>query len=299
MKVIKQRDTPASFAYVSSAPESYGYWSPTSNYTAGTQVLYATPATPYVVNIYSAIATTTGDTPNSSPLKWALVGPSNQWAMFDSQVSTRTTANDSLVVSVVTGAIDSVAFSGLLGSSISITVTDGVGGPTTYTATSSLDDSVVIDAYTYCFEPIVQKSEVYFTNIPQYSGSIVYITVTGGTSGIGNMVYGNIYDLGLLRYGATVSILDYSRKETDDFGTTTFVKRAFSRRITGSMEVPKSSITKLFSILSGMRATPAMWIGVDDSELGALSVYGYYKDFTVSVDYPYHSLCSLELEGLT
>ena len=47
-----------------------------------------------------------------------------------------------------------------------------------------------------------------------------------------------------------------------------------------------------------LRATPALWIGSTDADFSqSLVVYGFYKDFYISIDYPTMALSSLEIEG--
>ena len=49
--------------------------------------------------------------------------------------------------------------------------------------------------------------------------------------------------------------------------------------------------------LAGIRATPAIWQG--DGDYAALWIYGFYKDFSLTIAYPTISNLSLEIEGLT
>ena len=49
--------------------------------------------------------------------------------------------------------------------------------------------------------------------------------------------------------------------------------------------------------LAQLRATPVLWIGSEGFE--SLSVYGFYKEFSIDLAYPTVSYCSLTIEGLT
>jgi hypothetical protein len=52
-------------------------------------------------------------------------------------------------------------------------------------------------------------------------------------------------------------------------------------------------------MLTELRATPCMWVGDDSSDLEPLLVFGYYKDFSLTVSFPKRSIYSLEIEGMT
>ena len=182
-----------------------------------------------------------------------------------------------------------------------VEVRDGAGGEVIYDREYPLDTTEIFDWYQYFFEPSVQLGSVVMTDIPPYSTSYVTITLSGAagsTVECGGCIFGTFYALGTAEYGATAGIIDYSRKETDDYGTTTFVRRAFSRRMVVNLMLPTAQVAKLQRILSDLRATPAMWIGSDDVTYTPLQVYGFYRDFQIDIAYPTQSYCSLEIEGL-
>lgn len=251
--------------------------------------------------IYQSLeASNTGNTPSTSPTKWQDFGPTIRNAMFDSQVNTMTTGTSPLVVSVQPlQFFDSVAFVGLSGTSINITVRDGPSGAIIFNETKSLDGTVIVDWYQYFFSDFDTLDIAVFQNIPVYLNSFITVTITGAnTVGIGAMLYGTTYDIGLTQYGASFSINDYSVKETDDFGNTKFVRRAFSKRVEVELWMENTSIRFNNKLLADLRATPCLWIGVDDTTYEPITVYGFYKDFSTTIDYPQVSMCNIQIEGL-
>lgn len=130
---------------------------------------------------------------------------------------------------------------------------------------------------------------------------VVYYTGTTGIS-IGEVVVGQSWDIGQTQYGGlSTSIVDYSKKTTDDFGNVTIVKRAFSKKVNARLLLDKSKYNMLNDLFSyKLRSVPTTWIATEDSSYtsGAL-IYGYYKDFSVDVTYPTMCACSLEIEGMT
>jgi hypothetical protein len=222
--------------------------------------------------------------------------------MFDGQVSTTTTSSSPLVVTIETGIVNSVALIGLVGSSVTIEVSDGGASPPVYSRTVGLDGTILLDWYMYFFEPFVQLGEVVLTDLPPYLNAEVTMTLTsGGSVAIGELIFGTVYTLGAYgtEQGATVGIIDYSRKDTDpDTGVTTFTRRAFSKRMSGSFLVDNTQINGVQRILADIRAVPSVFIGSEESIYAPLVVYGFYRDFSIDIAYPTRSQCRLEVEGL-
>jgi hypothetical protein len=296
MKVIAPTIFDAATHLVSStATETYAAWAVGTTYATGAFVDYGTQIFQSLVN------SNTGNQPNTSPTFWLLIGPDNRHSMFDDQISTATVAATSLTVVLDTGLANSLALFGLAGTQVTVNVTDGPAGANVYSRTVSLDGTFIFDWYQYFFEPNVQVEEMVLTDLPPYSTARVTVTVSGPTTvQVGQLVFGNQYDLGDAEYGATVGIIDYSRKDTDDFGTTTFVERAFSKRMTARLMLDTAQVSRVQQVLARVRARPSVWVGVpDDAAYNALTVYGFFRDFSIDVAYPTKSYCSLEIEGLT
>lgn len=294
MKVIKPTTfVEATHLVSTNAVETYAAYSAGTTYAKGARVDYGT-------HIYESLVNSNiGNTPTTSPTYWVLVGPDNVHAMFDDQISTATVSTTPLIVVMTPGLMNSIALLGLIGSQAVVTITDGAGGPTIYSRTVNLDGSYVYDWYMYFFEPFTQIGEVVLTDIPPYSNSRMTFTLSGtGSVAIGQLSFGTFYELGDAEYGATAGIIDYSRKDTDEFGATTFVQRAFSKRMTARLMLDAMQMNKVQRVLSDIRATPAVWIGAEGEAYSPLVIYGFYRDFTIDVAYPTKSYCSLEIEGL-
>lgn len=296
MKLIRPTAMTTAMLVSSTAVESYATYAAGTSYALGAIVVYGN-------SIYeSLVAANLGNTPDASPTKWVRLGPSNRWAMFDDQVSTPTTASLSLTVTVATGIIDSLAIVGVDAEKATLTVRDGAGGPIVYQQTQSVTGAAVYDWYEYFFsDPSVRRTQAVFTGIPPFASSRATLEVTSaGSVTVGGVVFGRINTIGDVAYGAQAGITDYSRKDTDEFGITSFVKRAYSKKLTCSVRVMSMEVNRVQRLLSDLRATPVVWIGTDAPEFSEpLVLYGFYRDFYCSIDYPTASLYQLEIEGLT
>jgi hypothetical protein len=233
-----------------------------------------------------------------SEQKWQEVGPSNKYAMFDSQTSTQTESGSPLTVVLDTGMINSLALVGLKGTKV--TVVAASNGTEMFRQIVELDAAVITDWYQYYFEESAQVTEVVMEGVPPYSVTRVTVTLEGsGNVLLGGILFGTLYTIGDTEYGATAGITDYSVKETDEFGTTTFVKRDFAKRMSARMMLDNVQLRKVQNVLSELRATPCVWVGTDDDTYSPLVVYGFYREFSLEISYPTKSYCSLDIEGLT
>lgn len=295
MKVIKTIPFQTGMLLSSNTTETVANWDSATTYSINQEVNYSN-------SIYvSLVGSNLNNQPATPSTFWIRKSANNKYSMFDEFVNTQSTRTSPLIVSVDPGGIfNSVAFFNLDGvSSINIVVTDGVAGPEVYNQTYTLDDTVITDWYMYFFEPYDLRTDLVITNLPPYANGVMQVTFTGSaTVSVGNMVFGTVYSLGDTRIGAASGIRDYSVKEVNTFGITTLVQRTFSKRMSCSIFVSNSNLRAVQKTLSDIRATPSVWIGVDDSTYDVLSIFGYYKDFNIEITYPSYSLCSLEVEGL-
>lgn len=233
--------------------------------------------------------------------KWLELSSTNRWNMFDQQNSTQTSVTSPLTVVIKPGVCDSLALMELVGASATVSVKDQSGGTVVYTDTKNLDGSLIIDWYTYFFEPFGQlESWVLSKVIPPYPAPEITMTLTGtSTVKCGVMVAGTAYDIGSAQYGASFGITDYSIKSTNSFGTTSITRRRYAKKMDVRLMLDNAYINQVATLLAGLRSTPAVWVGTSSATYAPLVVYGFYKDWNVEITYPNNSLVSLSIEGLT
>lgn len=294
MKVIKPVTIGAAQLVSSNiAEDEYAAWSAATDYAVSARIIsngaiYESMITPNV-----------NKPPATEPLYWAKIGPSNRWAMFDSEISTQTEAAGEIEVVIKPGYVTGLALFGLSGSNLAITVQDGLGGEVVYSADKSLDGSVIEDWFQYFFEAIDQLEEVVFSDLPPHYNAHITVSITGLSAKCGILAVGSVHEIGRTQRGVNVGIIDYSRKETSAAGATTFAKRKFSKRMSAPLVIENSSLNKMQRILASLRATPCAWIGTDVDGYQPLTLFGFYRDFSIAIEYSNYSLCGLEIEGLT
>lgn len=295
MKVIKPTQISPASIVSNSLQETEAAWNSSTNYVAGNRVVDG------YEGIYQALEDNINKQPSLNATEWEYVYPANRWALFDNEIFTPSVGQQQIDVTFATGNMQGLALLNLNAGSVTVTVTSGLNGPVIYTSTQNLV-GVVYDWYQYFFfDPETQKISALFADMPTiYTNTYTRVVISGTTNvSVGSIVAGRLVTLGSAEQGFTTGIQDYSVKETDEFGQTIFVRRNFSKRMSGRVLVNNADLNRVQRVLYDLRAVPAVWIASQNPNLEeALVVFGYYKDFSTDISYPNYSYCSLDIEGL-
>lgn len=281
-------------------PEWDGTSSPATVYNTGDRVILTSTH-----RIYESLQdNNTNKDPTTETLWWVEVGPTNRWAVFDTSVSTQTAQSTNITYTLEPGiAVNSLAILNLTDADeINITLTSPSAGSPGIVYTQTIDLGLVSlfsDWYNWFFGIKQRPSQYINTNFPAYVDGIIEIEILGGADlAVGVIAIGQQQRFGRgIRLGARVGIQDYSRKETSEFGETILVQRAFAKKANFDLFIDKPEVDTLQNYLTTLRATPALWIG--STEYESTTVFGFYKNFDILLNYPEHADCELEIEGLT
>lgn len=297
MKVIKPIDITTAML-TSNVPETdYAEWVSGTTYSSGQRVIRAT-----VHKIYEALKSTTGKTPEDNPEDWLDLGATNRWKMFDQKAGSVTARTANITVEIEAGqVVQSVALLGLAASSVTVTVTDDTDGEV-YSNTQDLPPIIeASDWFHYFFDQQRNKTVAYFDGLPSYRSASVdgyFDCGAAETVECGTCIVGDWYAFAdAVRYGASMGIRDYSKKEADEFGNYYIVERKFSKTASWQFMITKEKVDLFMDVMSSLRAKPTIYIG--GTNYDSVSVYGIPIDFDVLIEYPKFSMCSIELEGLS
>lgn len=252
----------------------------------------------------SAVASNVGHDPTSTATadigKWVDNGPTNRWAMFDQGVGSLTTDTGSITVVLTPGSIDSLVILDTDAETATVTMT--VSGTNVYSQTQSTNvgGAAITDWFLYFFEAIGKKTVLSFLDLPVYPSAIVTVQLNAanptGPVSVGSLIVGRQLEIGSTEAGASVGIIDYSLKNTDAFGVTTVVERAWSKRAEARCILDTTQVDAMQRELAKVRAIPVVWILEDGFD--SLTIYGFFKEFTLDLTYANLSYCSLTIEGL-
>lgn len=306
--IVKPIDITDSMLITSGSPPAtnvpendYSAWSSGTTYAAGARVILTSTHKIYE----SLLSSNTGNDPTviSSPQYWIEVGPTNRWAAFDTSVSTSTRQANNITYTLQPGiAVTSLAVLNIQNATqITVTVVSPASGSPGIVYQQIVDLGALPstpDWWAWFYGMRRPQTQVIFTDIPGYTDCIITIEILGGSSlSAGVILIGQRQSFGLgIKYGASIGIQDYSRKETNEFGDTVLVQRAFAKRANFELFITAGEVDALQNILSDIRATPCLWVGSNSYE--ATTIFGFYKNFDILISYPDYSDCQLEIEGL-
>jgi hypothetical protein len=281
--------------------DDYPQWDDATTYDLGDRVILISTH-----KIYESLQNTNlnkDPTLLTSAVWWIEVGPTNRWAAFDNSSSTQTKQANNITYELVPDqAINCVALLNITNAfELVITMySPSTGSPgQVYQKIIDLNSYPIIPGWWEFFYGVRYSPTLSISlDLPSYYDCEVTIELTGGSDlAVGVILIGQQENFGIgIKYGARVGIQDYSRKETNDFGDTVLIQRAFAKRANFELMITKPEVDILQNILSTIRATPVLWVGSNDYE--STTLFGFYKNFDILINYPEHSDCELEIEGL-
>lgn len=278
-------------------------WVASTTYATGNQVIVSHTAdgaqevTPH--EIYQSLADgNTGLYPPDNPMKWMDMGSTNRWKMFDGFVNTQTlSAADKLIsVQIDASRADMLAIFNITAAQVVSKVIYAGQIMTQQTISLTLNQSASWSDYFY--QTLQYQSRAIIIPFATYGmGTIVQLDISG--TGCGAVVMGRGAYLGDALYTPKITILDYSKKDTDTFGRTYLKQGDFASRIEADLQIATPQITTVFESLAKVRGSAAVWnFNNEDTDMDALIVYGFFRDFDIIMQNSAYSQCSLTVEGL-
>jgi hypothetical protein len=288
-------------------------WDSTVEYITGQRVAVTDPG---VHNVYEAVWHTPSnlnyyppDNLVGTPPWWMLIGATNRWKLFDMIVAPErcevannnpgcaweaaslweagttwaTFSYTTMQVTVLPGEIDSVAIMNSDVTSVTVVMED-------------LGEAV---HYETNVPTTTAFNNLLFQDLPSYPNATVQVILRNSTAAtiyIGEIVFGMEHYLGRTKYGVGVGLTDYSIKQADEWGNFSILERSFSKRIDCNFTMETSAHSGVMRLLEKYRSIPLVWIVSD--LYSTTIIYGFYRDFEISIPYLNMAECALNIEGL-
>lgn len=272
-------------------------WNPLTTYAEGQIAYLAANHTRYE----RIIAGTTAASPDVDDAgNWAAVGPTNRWAMFDLLRNTGTTGPSPLIVEITPGVrVDSLALVGLVADAVTVSVETGAG--VVYSETFNLSTRTTVSWSDYFFGAFSYRAALALFDLPPFVDAVITVEVTRATGDVtvGGLIVGTSVKLGNTQYSPKNDALNFSKVERNDFGDSILIPRRTVPKTLQQLWCEKTRVNKVIATRDLLNAVPALWSGLDDDEDGyfeSLLILGYYRQFSISLDYPDVAQISLELE---
>ena len=297
MRVIKSVVTTDAILTSSNIPEDeYPAWVSGTSYTALDKVIYEH-------KIYERIVTGAGTTtPDLDQANWLDSGYTNRYRMFDNIISSVSSRTGGIEFTLTPNqVINGIALLNVNASTVRVVMNDPIEG-VVYDRTKELrSSSNVIDYYSYFFAPLINLGDldtVIFLDLPNKPTATITVYVSSGVGlvEVGEVVYGVQSIIGRTNYGTAIGIKSYSRKEVDEFGKVTVIKRKNSKYADYDVDIDNVNLAFVQRFFQDIDSVPCVFIG--NPEMEELIVYGFYSDFKATISFPTVSKCTLRVEGL-
>jgi len=293
MKYVTPREITLS---VTNVPENdYPEWVSGTSYSIGDYVIRSS-----LHRVYKCAVATSGTTaPEDDPTTWVDWGATNAYKIVDEFVNTQTAQAESFTFSFSESEVcDTMALFNLEAVTVRVVMNDGTAD--VHDETYNLDETSIADWYDYFYEDFIFRSDLYI-QLPVYRNITYTVTVTntGATAKCGLIVLGRAKDLGVTLFNPSVGILDYSKKETNEWGGTFLSKGKVAKRADCTVIMDSGFADEMNRRLAKIAGEATLFVG-DEREGGyeSLLIYGFYRDFDIVIANPVKSQCTLSLEGL-
>ena len=253
--------------------------------------------------IYESVqASNTGNDPvGDDGTWWTKLLATNRWSVFDGYIQNQSTRAESATWVVTPGVItNSVSFFNMIGESVQIVVTDPTDGEVYNQTFPLVDNTAVVDAYTYFFSPIVTIDNLCVTDLPPYASAEISVTVTntGGTAAVGQISFGYFEVIGGTLNEVPLGINDFTRLNEDSFGRTSPVIRGYSRTATPAVAVDTFRVTYLERKLAEQRGIPTVWAFDTRYAENQLVYLGFYSSYNFLYQYAEKTILDLDIRSL-
>ena len=274
---------------------------PEDDATAWTAGTYSTGAeVMHEHRVWESLVDSNTAEPGTDASKWLDTGATNRYKMFDEFVNTQTVLAEEIDVTIsTTEIVGGLALFELDADSVQVICTDGA--TEVYNETFDLVDYSVPDYYEYFFSPYLLIRDLHALDLPPYPGMDVQIkiTYTGSMAKCGEVVLGQDFDAGITKWGPRIGIISFSRKIRDDFGRILLLQGRSSKRASIDLHVENGNVDYLQRKLAGIDGIACAFVGDPrDNNFQALTIYGFFRDFEITIPGPGISSCTIELEGL-
>ncbi|MHC1792099.1 hypothetical protein [Solidesulfovibrio sp.] len=230
---------------------------------------------------------------------WYKIGSTNKWKIFDDSISTATAQPDFIEIVLDCSGCDTVALFNLSALNVEFAILAGETVLHEETVSTFLDDYTSWD-------------EVFFKE-PEFTGNIyknftasygthlkIKINAPNGTAKCGHCVIGLGKFIGKIRYGIKMGIADYSKIVTDEYGDTSLSQGKFAVTADVDLWLPRGGRPAVRRYLEARRATPVVWHmdNQDEQPDPDLVVFGFYGEFTTTIESFNLDGCSINIKGL-
>jgi len=161
-----------------------------------------------------------------------------------------------------------------------------------------VDNSGVTNIWRYLFQRIRRRTYALFSGLPNYAGLVFTLTLDrhGEEARCGDCVLGRSTMLGTTQFGGEIGIKDFSVKDVDDFGRSTWIERAFASTGSFALNVLKGDTDLVCNLLTEARASRRVYIAYEGHQ--ATIINGVVTDWRGVLSTLSHRVFNCTFESL-
>ncbi len=294
----------------------YAEWNVATPYVTGNRVIVDS-----LKSQFEAVAGSTGTAPTlTMTTPWLRVGASNAWRLFDGVLSVPFVGQAApiagynnysryFVLTEILGRFDTVAILETNATSCLLQVEDQNLAPIYFELKLANDNSQVDDYWGYFFSDILKSRFFVFDDVPGWGtaspgSKITILLSTSGSGGnvpleVGEIVIGKSVVIGETKADPTKRLVDFSRKEADQFGNITIVQRSYSYEASFDVMVAPARKGLVDNTIAHLRATPCLFYPSEVEANKGVVIFGLINEFEITYSTPDVVHATLSVQGLT
>lgn len=235
----------------------------------------------------SVQANNTGHNPGTDTTSawWVRIGATNPWRAFDNRFGGMTSGGATITYSILLPrSMNAIAFFGLNAQNVRVKLS--VPGPSViYDETITLasrDD--VTNLWGYIHNAYTFKPDLVITDLIMPSGSTLDITITAGASAqVGEVMIGNDIGIGSTLVDSSLGIVDYSKKDRDEWGGVFLVPRAVTKTVNFRFSIPTDDAARVQRIMERVTSKVCVFYAVDGEDPFGTTVAGILRDYDLTL----------------
>ncbi|QBX34584.1 hypothetical protein E4191_07570 [Paracoccus liaowanqingii] len=282
MKIIEPYTVLPAMMLASNVPETdFPQWVSGTTYTNGARVIRSNA-------IWESVqASNVGHDPDTDALSewWFRIGATNRWRAFDNRLGGVTRQPGNITYTIrPPRTLNSIAFFGLDAQSVRVRVTTPGSVLISDQAFELASRDQVGTFWEYIYTPFTVRSDLILTGLSLPSGSSVEITVAStGSAEVGEIMIGNQIDIGISLMGSTLGVVDYSRKDRDEFGGVFIVPRPVSETVRFRFSVPSGGESRVQQIIRRITSKVCVFYALDGEDDFGMTIAGILRDYELTV----------------
>lgn len=255
----------------------------------------------------SIVAGNQGNQPDVSPASWMDQGATNPYRCIDEYVNS-TTEHSSIEMTIRAVRISAVAFFGLSGTNMRLVMRNDKEGLV-------MDREVQLVRWAvsggqsckswseYFFGARIRKRRHFVLTPLMGEGTTLEISITdasGLTCACGNIVLGQMLDIGATQFGLGLELSDYSKKSVDEFGRVFLNPGAYASSAEADVSIRRDDLDGVINTMVDLRGRAHCWMleNTNKPRHESMVMYGFWDSFRPVIEGPAGYKYSIIIKGM-